>query len=187
MKTRQSTKNVLIGVCSGIAVYKVCSVVSRLVQNGYDAKIIMTPNATKLISPIVFSALTHNKVYTETFEEQWSDSHIALSAWADVFAIAPLTANTLSKLAHGIADDLLTTSVLAFPQDKPLVLFPSMNDQMWTNPMTQDNLRRLKVMKRTCPVKVVDPKTGRLVCGTASAVGRLPEPDEIVSVIEKLC
>jgi len=177
--------NLLIGICSGIALYKTCSVVSNLTQAGYDVKVVMTTNATKLVSPVVFAALSHNKVYSETFEEQWSDSHVSLCSWADGMIIAPVTANTLAKIAHGIADDLLTTTVLALPQQKPLLLFPAMNDQMWMNPMTQENIQRIRSMKRKTPVCLVEPKQGRLACGTDNVVGRLPEPEEIIREVKK--
>lgn len=177
--------NLLIGVCSGIALYKTCFVVSKLVQTGYDVKVVMTANAAKLVSPIVFAALSHNKVYSETFEEQWSDSHVDLCGWAEGMVIAPLTANTLARIAHGIADDLLTTTVLALPQEKPLLLFPAMNDQMWLNPMTQENLQRIRSMKRKALARLIEPKRGRLACGTDNVIGRLPEPEEIISEIKK--
>ena len=184
---RNKRKKVLLGVCSGIAIYKVCSLVSKLVQAGYDVKLIMTEHATKLVSPIVFSSLSKNKVYTDLFDIEWSDSHIELAAWADIFAIAPLTANTLSKITHGIADDLLTTTVLAFPEEKPLLLFPSMNDKMWSNPLVRENVRKLRALKRKCPLTLIEPEKGRLACGTLNATGRLPEPEAIFSIIKKTC
>ena len=92
----KKTHNILTGVCSGIAIYKSCSLISMLVQKGYAVKVIMTKNATRLVSPVVFAALSHNKVYVETFDEQWSDSHISLSEWADILLIAPLTADRKS-------------------------------------------------------------------------------------------
>jgi len=184
--SKKKRKNILMGICSGIALYKSCSVVSKLVQSGYSVKVIMTEHATKLISPVVFSSLSRNKVYTDLFDTDWSDSHVSLAMWADMMVIAPLTANTLSKIAHGIADDLLTTSVLALPESKPLLLFSSMNDVMWCNQITQENVRRLRNVKRKQPVTLVEPEKGRLACGTKNAIGRLPEPETIFNWIEQV-
>ena len=174
-------KNILIGVTGGIAAYKVVEVASRLKKSGANVRVVMTRNATEFVSPKTFQEITGNAVSVEMFGDaaNFNVAHISLADFADAILIAPATANFLAKMAHGIADDLLTTTILAF--DKKILLAPSMNTKMLLNPATQENLRIL----RGRGVEILEPATGELACGT-SGKGRLPEPVEICAAIEKL-
>lgn len=174
-------KNILIGVTGGIAAYKVVDVASRLKKAGANVRVMMTRNATEFVSPRTFQEITGNAVSVEMFGDAANShvAHIALVNFADAILIAPATANFLAKAAHGIADDLLTTTVIA--SDKPLLLAPSMNTKMFDNPATQDNLRILKSRGAI----IVEPATGELACGT-SGKGRLPEPVELCAAVEKI-
>ena len=174
-------KNILIGVTGGIAAYKVVEVASRLKKSGANVRVMMTRNATEFVSPRTFSEITGNSVSVEMFGDaaNFHVAHIALADFADAILIAPATANFLAKAAHGIADDLLTTTILAC--DKPLLIAPSMNTKMFDNPATQENLRIL----RSRGVKILEPATGELACGI-SGKGRLPEPIEIFAAVEKI-
>ena len=173
-------KNILIGVTGGIAAYKVVEVASRLKKLGANVRVMMTKNATEFVSPRTFQEITGNAVSVEMFGDaaNFHVAHIALANFADAILIAPATANFLAKAAHGIADDLLTTTVIA--SDKPLLIAPAMNTKMFDNPATQENLRILK----SRGAKILEPAVGNLACGT-SGKGRLPEPIEICAAIEK--
>ena len=174
-------KNILIGVTGGIAAYKVVEVASRLKKSGANVRVMMTRHATEFVSPRTFQEITGNAVSVEMFGDaaNFHVAHIALADFADAILIAPATANFLAKAAHGICDDLLTTTIVA--SDKPLLIAPSMNTKMFDNPATQDNLRIL----RARGAKILEPATGELACGT-SGKGRLPEPVDICAAIEKL-
>ena len=174
-------KNILIGVTGGIAAYKVVEVASRLKKSGANVRVMMTRNAAEFVTPRTFQEITGNAVSVEMFGDaaNFHVAHIALADFADAVLIAPATANFLAKAAHGIADDLLTTTILAC--DKPLLIAPSMNTKMFDNPATQENLRIL----RSRGVKILEPATGELACGI-SGKGRLPEPIEIFAAVEKI-
>ena len=173
-------KKILLGVTGGIAAYKAVEIASRLKKLGANVKVIMTKAATEFVTPRTFQEITKNPVAVEMFADvtNFEENHIALANFADVVLIAPATANFLAKVAHGIADDLLTTTILATPA--PLIFAPAMNTLMWENSATQDNLKIL--MSRG--VKIIDPATGELACGT-SGKGRLPEPEKICAEIVK--
>ena len=174
-------KNILIGVTGGIAAYKVVEVASRLKKSGANVKVMMTRNATEFVSPRTFQEITGNAVSVEMFGDaaNFHVAHIALADFADLILIAPATANFLAKAAHGLADDLLTTTILAF--DGKILVAPSMNTKMFENPATQENLKIL----RARGVKILEPNAGILACGT-SGKGRLPEPEEICAAVEKI-
>ena len=174
-------KNILIGVTGGIAAYKVVEVASRLKKSGANVRVMMTRNATEFVSPRTFQEITGNAVSVEMFGDaaNFHVAHIALADFADAILIAPATANFLAKAAHGIADDLLTTTIIA--SDKPLLLAPSMNTKMFDNLATQENLRILKSRGAI----IIEPATGELACGT-SGKGRLPEPVELCAAVEKI-
>ena len=173
-------KNILIGVTGGIAAYKVVGVASRLKKSGANVKIMMTRNATEFVSPRTFQEITNNAVSVEMFGDaaNFHVAHIGLANFADLVLIAPATANFLAKMAHGIADDLLTTTILAF--DGKILVAPSMNTKMYENPATQANLAVLKARG----VQILEPNAGILACGTVGK-GRLPEPAEICAAVEK--
>jgi len=171
-------KTVLLGVSSSIAAYKAASLASLLVKQHANVHVLMTQNATRFISPMVFETLTGNKAPVDTFDRcfQFDVEHISLAKQADVVMVAPATANVAAKLAHGIADDMLTTTVLACKC--PKLLSPAMNTQMYENPVTQDNLRIL----REYGWQVVEPASGHLACGD-SGKGKLPEPEVLLDWI----
>ena len=171
-------KKVVLGVTGGIAAYKSAEVVSRLRHNGAEVHVIMTRNATEFVSPLTFQTLSANPVITDTFKtpEAWNVEHVALAKLADIFVIAPATANILAKMACGIADDMLSTTVLA--TKAPILVAPAMNTGMWTAEATQNNAEILR--KRG--VHFVGPESGMLACGDEGA-GRMSEPDDIVNAI----
>ena len=174
-------KTVVLGVTGGIAAYKACEVVSRLRKLGAAVYVVMTKHACEFVTPLTFESLSNHPVAVDTFDrpETWEVEHIALAKRADVFAIAPATANILAKMAHGIADDMLSTTVLA--TKAPILVAPAMNTGMWTAQITQENCETLK--KRG--VHFVGPDAGFLACGDTGA-GRMSEPAAIVEAIADL-
>lgn len=166
---------VLVCVCGGIAAYKTASVVSDLVQRGAGVTAAMTRAARKFITPLTFESLTGRLVLTSMWNapEPTDAQHIRATARADLILVAPATANTLARFAHGLADDIVSTLVLS--ADSPVLLAPAMNDRMWKSPITQANMSRLKEMG----FHVVGPGVGWLACRTIGE-GRLAEPKEIV-------
>ncbi|HNX63443.1 MAG TPA: bifunctional phosphopantothenoylcysteine decarboxylase/phosphopantothenate--cysteine ligase CoaBC, partial [Candidatus Limiplasma sp.] len=169
------TANIVVGVSGGIAAYKAVEVVSRLTKLGANVDVVMTHNATLLIAPATFEAISHNAVYVDTFVQQnhHEIGHIALAQKADLFIVAPATANTMAKMACGIADNLLTATLLA--TKAPVLIAPAMNTGMWEAEATQQNLRTLLARG----MHIVGPGSGILACGTVGA-GRMSEPPEIV-------
>ncbi len=168
-------KTVTVGITGGIAAYKIASLVSALVKLHATVEVVMTKNATEFISPLTFEELTGNRVMTDTFDRNFTRQveHISLAEKTDLLIIAPATANICAKLAHGIADDMLTTTTLACRC--PKLISPSMNTNMYENPVTQDNLDIL----RRYGWHVIEPASGRLACG-AVGKGKLPEPETLV-------
>lgn len=175
-------KTVLLGVSSSIAAYKAASLASMLVKQHADVHVLMTENATRFISPMVFETLTGNKAPVDTFDRcfQFDVEHVSLAKRADVMMVAPATANVIAKLAHGIADDMLTTTVLAC--DCPKLISPAMNTRMYENPVTKDNLDTL----RKYGWQVVEPASGYLACGDTGK-GKLPEPEVLLDWLLQTC
>jgi phosphopantothenoylcysteine decarboxylase/phosphopantothenate--cysteine ligase len=173
-------KTVVLGVTGSIAAYKIADLASKLSKLNCNIHVIMTQNATNFINPITFETLTNNKCLVDTFDRnfQYSVEHVALAKQADVVLIAPATANVIAKMAHGIADDMLTTTVLACGCKK--IVAPAMNTQMLENPITQDNLDMLKHYG----FEIIEPATGMLACKDVGA-GKLPETDELLDYILK--
>ncbi len=167
-------KTVLLGVTGGIAAYKSASLASMLVKAGAEVHVIMTEHAKNFIHPITFETLTNHKCITDTFDRnfEYNVEHVALARKADVIMVAPATANVIAKLAHGIADDMLTTTILA--SKAPKIIAPAMNTGMYENPVTQDNLSLLKKYG----MEVITPANGRLACGDVGA-GKMPEPERL--------
>lgn len=171
-------KNILIGVCGGIASYKILDLCSRLKKKNVNLKIIMTPSACEFVKPLSFETMGKCKVYTDLFEgSHESVHHIDLPKWADVFLIAPASANTIAKMANGIADNFLLSSYLAC--DKDVIIAPSMNTNMLKNKATSKNIETLV----DYGVKVIKPEPGLLACNTVGD-GRLEEPEKIVEYLE---
>lgn len=167
-------KTVLLGVSGGIAAYKSAALASMLKKLHADVHVLMTENATQFITPVTFESLTGNKCVVDTFDRnfQFNIRHISLAKKADAVLVAPATANVLAKFAHGLADDMLTTTVLACTC--PKIVAPAMNTRMYENPITQDNLQTLRKYGFT----VIEPATGHLACGDTGA-GKMPEPEEL--------
>nr|WP_303183554.1 bifunctional phosphopantothenoylcysteine decarboxylase/phosphopantothenate--cysteine ligase CoaBC [Lachnoclostridium phocaeense] len=175
-------KTVILGVTGGIAAYKSAWLTSLLVKAGADVQVIMTEHAREFIAPLTFEALTNQRCHTDTFDRnhEYSTEHVSLASRADAVIIAPATANVIAKLACGIADDMLTTTVLAC--DCPKIVVPAMNTRMYENPVTQDNLEKL----RKYGVTVVEPAAGRLACGDVGK-GKMPEPDVLFQYVLMAC
>lgn len=175
-------KTVLLGVTGGIAAYKSAALASMLVKAGADVRVIMTENAKNFIHPITFETLTGHKCITDTFDRnfEFKVEHVSLAQRADVIMVAPATANVIAKLAHGIADDMLTTTILA--SKAPKIIAPAMNTGMYENPLTQDNLALLK----RYGMEIVTPASGWLACGDIGA-GKMPEPDVLYEYILHAC
>lgn len=175
-------KKILIGVSAGISLYKTCLLVRLFMKQGAEVKVVMTESAAKLISPVVFEALTRSPVYISMLDLGHGLTHINLVKWADVLVLAPATANTIGKLVNGIADNLLTTIILALPEKTPLIIAPAMNDNMWKNVFVQENVAKLK-KRKNC--ELVGPVTGILAEGTKGK-GRMAEPEEIFKFTKKI-
>ncbi|QHE52140.1 bifunctional phosphopantothenoylcysteine decarboxylase/phosphopantothenate--cysteine ligase CoaBC [Pontibacillus sp. HMF3514] len=173
-------KNVLLGVSGGIAAYKACALTSKLVQAGANVTVVMTKSSQEFVTPLTFQALSRNPVYTDTFDEKIPEqiAHIDIADWADLIVLAPATANLLGKVANGIADDMLTTTLLA--SVAPVYVAPAMNVHMYAHQAVQDNLKRLE----SFGYRFIEPGDGYLACGYVGK-GRLEEPETIVSVLEK--
>ena len=176
-------KHIIVAVSAGIAAYKAIEVVSRLRKKGAEVKVVMTQNATHIASPLTFGEISGHPVALDMFEQvhQWDVEHIALATWTDAYVVVPATANVIGKIYAGIADDMLTTTIMA--TKAPKYLCPAMNTEMYNNPITQRNLEGL----RSLGYHIMDPAEGWLACGI-TGVGRLPEPEAIVDWLEaKMC
>ena len=173
-------KHIVLGITGSIAAYKIASLASMLKKQGADITVIMTQNATNFINPITFDTLTGNKCLVDTFDRnfQYSVEHVSLAKQTDVFLIAPASANVIAKAAHGIADDMLTTTLLAC--ECPKIVAPAMNTRMYRNPIVQDNL---KILQRY-GMEVLTPATGYLACGETGE-GKMPEPEFLFEAILK--
>ena len=176
-------KHIIVAVSAGIAAYKAIEVVSRLHKKGAEVKVVMTQNATHIASPLTFGEISGHPVALDMFEQvhQWDVEHIALATWTDAYVVVPATANVIGKIYAGIADDMLTTTIMA--TKAPKYLCPAMNTEMYNNPITQRNLEGL----RSLGYHIMEPAEGWLACGI-TGVGRLPEPEAIVEWLEsKMC
>lgn len=173
-------KHIVLGVTGSIAAYKIASLASMLKKKQADVTVIMTQNATNFINPITFETLTGNKCLVDTFDRnfQYSVEHVALAKQADVFLVAPASANVIAKAAHGLADDMLTTTLLACTC--PKIVAPAMNTRMFQNEIVQDNLKRLEHYG----MEVIHPASGYLACGDTGE-GKMPEPEVLYEYIVK--
>ena len=169
---------VLVGVGGGIAAYKVCQVVSRLVQRGCGVTVAMTDAGARFVGPVTFQSLTHRQVFTSMWQTEgyYDHQHLVLTEQADLFLVAPATANLIGKFASGIADDLVSTLMIG--RDCPAVLAPAMNTRMWENPIVQRNVGAL----RDLGYVFVEPAEGYLACGAIGA-GRMAEPEAILEKV----
>lgn len=173
-------KTVVLGVTGSIAAYKIANLASMLVKLHADVNVVMTKNATNFINPITFETLTSNKCLIETFDRnfQYNVEHVALAKRADLYMVAPASANVIGKIANGIADDMLTTTIMACKA--PKFIAPAMNTNMFENPIVQDNLKRLKEYGYT----IIEPACGYLACGDTGA-GKLPSEEHLLAYILK--
>lgn len=174
-------KNIILGVTSSIAAYKSANVASALVKKGCNVNVLMTQNATNFINPLTFEELTKHKCITDTFDRnvQYNVAHISLATSADAFIIAPASANVIGKIANGIADDMLTTTVMACKC--PVIISPAMNTNMYENPIVQDNLAKLERFGYI----IVPPAEGRLACGTVGK-GKMPDEQVLLDYLERV-
>jgi len=172
--------NIVLGVTGSIAAYKAAELLRLMKKSGWLVSVVMTPAATRFVGELTFQTLSRNPVLVDEFErkEAWDPAHVSLADCADVLVIAPCTANVIAKLAHGLADDALTSTALACKA--PLVIAPAMNENMWLNPATQDNLRIIKSRGAI----IINPERGQLACGWEGE-GRLAPPDKIMKAVEK--
>lgn len=172
-------KRILLAVTGGIAIYKACDIVSRLKKLGADVKVIMTKHATEFVSPLTFQSMSLNYVVTDMFEEpkSWDVEHITLAQWADLCLVAPATANVIGKLYQGIADDMVSTVLMA--TKAPIMIAPAMNTGMYTNPVVQRNIKGLSELGYL----FVEPASGRLACGDLG-LGKLQDPAIIVERVK---
>lgn len=165
-------KNILIGITGGIAAYKICTLIRLYRKAGANVRVVLTPNALNFVTKLTLQTLSNNEVYVDNFEiDEYKPEHIALTE-ADIFVIAPASANTIGKLANGMCDNLLLSTACAF--SKPVLIAPAMNENMWNNPFVQENMSKLKKHG----YHIIEPETGFLACGT-NGVGRMKEPEEI--------
>ncbi len=174
-------KEIILGVTGSIAAYKSADLVSRLKEKGAKVTVVMTAPATHFISPLSLETISQNKVHTSLFPErrEWDPAHISLSKKADLILIAPATANIIGKLSSGLADDLLTTTVMA--AKVPVIIAPAMNANMYDNPVLQENLGKLKGLG----YRVIEPEYGLLACGEKGK-GRLANIDKILKEVENV-
>ena len=175
-------KNILVGVTGGIAAYKSAGIVSLLKKKGYNVKVVMTENATKIIGPLTLETLSRNRIYVDMWDRNphYEVEHISLADWADMVLIAPATYNIIGKVANGIADDMLTTILSAVSIRKPVFFALAMNVNMYENPILKENINKLK----SFGYRFIDAEEGLLACNY-SAKGRMSEPEDIVDEIER--
>ena len=174
-------KKILLGVTGSIAAYKACELIRLFVKGGDEVTVVMTKAATEFVTPLTFQTLSRNPVFVEQFAPpvSWKPEHISLAEAADLVVVAPATANTIAKMRYGIADNLLTATLLA--TRAPIAVAPAMNTGMWESPVTQENIAAL----RARGVTVIEPGDGELACGVKGK-GRMMEPEKIFAAISNL-
>lgn len=172
-------RSILLGITGGVALYKVVGLASKLTQAGAVVDVMMTPGACEFVKPLMFAAITHRKVYVDPWDTEYKPEHIELAERPDLIVIAPATANTIAKMAAGIADNLLTSTMLA--TKKPVLLAPAMNVGMWNAKPTQRNVETL----RNDGCKFVGPAAGNLACGY-DGMGRMAEPEDILEAMARI-
>lgn len=176
-----TNKNILIGITGGISAYKICSLIRLFKKNNANVKVVVTENALNFVTKTTLETLSQNKIYVDEFNnDTWKPIHIELSEWADIFVVAPASANTVAKIACGICDNLLTSTICAY--NKKLVVVPTMNCNMWNNTIVQQNISKLKELEN---MYILNPNSGFLACGV-NGDGRMAEPEEIFDFIVDL-
>ena len=181
-KSNLSDLNILLGVSGGIAAYKAVELASKLTAVGAKVNTVMTKNACQLIGPKSFEAVTNSAVFTSLWErgEKYKIGHVNLADWADIVVVAPATANIIGRIANGICDDLLSTTLCA-ASAKPILLAPTMNNNMWTNAAVQRNVKTVKEMG----FQLIGPEEGLLACGV-EGIGRMSEPQDILEALKEM-
>lgn len=177
-------QKVVLAVTGGIACYKAAALASRLVQAGAEVRVLMTRSATRFVAPLTFQTLCGRPVITRLWQpqESYDSEHVSVARWATLVVVAPCTANTLAKIAAGLADDVVSLTLAALPRATPVLLAPAMNAQMWENPITQ---RNLKTAAELLGYHLVGPDEGWQACRTCGP-GRMSEPDAIFAAAENL-
>jgi len=177
-------KKILIGVTGGIAAYKTCSLVNMFLKEGADVKVVMTHGATKFVTPLTFQSLTNHPVYLDMWQTYNKEEveHISLAKWADIMVISPATANIIGKIAHGIADNLLTTVVMALPKETSVLIVPAMNTNMWENSIVQKNIDTLKKDKKYL---FMETREGILACRDEGS-GKIADNEDILKEAKKI-
>ena len=172
-------KKIILGISGGIAAYKSCYLIRILVKEGAEVRVVTTQNALQFVTRLTLETLSANQVYCDVFDasNDFTTQHVSLSDWGDMYIVAPATANIIAKLAAGIADDALSSSLIAF--DKPVYLAPAMNDRMWNHFTVKRNLEILKQQG----IQIISPAHGDLACGREGE-GRMEEPEKIVSLLQ---
>ncbi|MAE63798.1 MAG: hypothetical protein CMJ18_05955 [Phycisphaeraceae bacterium] len=173
-------RKVIVAVTGGIACYKVPTIVSRLAQGGAEVRVLMTPAATRFVTPLTFQSLSGHAVLTDPWRddvEHPESPHIGLARWCDLFIVAPATADIMARLAAGLCQDIVSLTASALPRTTPVLLAPAMNEQMWENPITQ---RNVETVRSVLGYNLVGPAEGWQACRMRGA-GRMSEPDEILS------
>ncbi len=175
-------KHILVGISGGIAAYKIPELIRSLVKSGAEVRVTTTRNALEFVTELTLQTVSANRVYSDVFAaiNEHATEHISLPDWCDAMIVAPATANVIGKMAAGIADDALTTTIASCVARKPMVIAPAMNDKMWENPATQ---QAIQTIRRWQNVSVIEPADGLLACGT-SGKGRMPEPEELQEAVE---
>ncbi|MFH1519299.1 MAG: flavoprotein [Candidatus Omnitrophota bacterium] len=187
MEKIKKNKNILLGITGGIASYKSCELVRLFIKGGYSVKVMMTEAAARFVSPLVFQELSNSPVYLDMFSliKEEKIQHISLAQWAHLCLIAPLSANTLSKIASGICDNLLTSVVSSLSKDVKVLLAPAMNENLWKNPIITENVKKLSAIsgsasggKKIKKYIIMPPGIGELACGDYGE-GRMPEAKDV--------
>lgn len=175
-------KHILVGISGGIAAYKIPELIRSLVKSGAEVRVTTTRNALEFVTELTLQTVSANRVYSDVFAaiNEHATEHISLPDWCDAMIVAPATANVIGKMAAGIADDALTTTIASCVARKPMVIAPAMNDKMWENPATQQAIQTIRSWQN---VSVIEPVDGLLACGT-SGKGRMPEPEELQEAVE---
>ncbi len=177
-------KRILLGITGGIAAYRACELSRDFIKQGAEVRAVMTKNACKFIAPLTLEVLTNHKVHTDIFDEEVPGEvlHIEIAKWADIALIAPATANIIGKIACGIADDLLSTIVMALPQKTPVAFAPAMNVEMWNNPIVQKNISFLESLGT---YHFIQPQEGLLACGDVGK-GKIADNEMIIAAVKTL-
>ncbi len=177
-------KHILLGITGGIAAYRACDLSRDFIKQGAEVRVVMTKSACEFITPLTLEALTNHRVHTDMFDKEAPEDvkHIEIAKWADIALISPATANIIGKIACGIADDLLSTIVMALPRKTPVAFAPAMNVEMWNNPIVQKNISFLESLEK---YYFIQPQEGLLACGDVGK-GKIADNEVILKAVKQL-